>query len=167
MAVTQWVTAFIHLNGFIPHLCRCLQPYVLFFFARWRCSYLVDFHFHCNIHTIVKRVKTPCAIKGELFLFYDTTLYYTNCFTPNCINGILGKRIIRIRLTKSSEEHDFWIWPKKRVALLTPQVFRNSYNWVRKIKTTTEKGIRTILFMYRKSKNTIQKSGLYNFNRCT
>ena len=74
---------------------------------------------------------------------------------------------IWIRLTKSYEEHDFWTCPKKRVALLTPQVFRNSYNWVRKIKTTTEKGIRTILFMYRKSKNTIQKSGLYNFNHCT
>lgn len=41
----------------------------------------------CNVvKERVKRVKTPGAIKGELFLFYDTTLYYTNCVTPNCIN---------------------------------------------------------------------------------
>jgi hypothetical protein len=55
---------------------------------------------HCNIHTIVKRVKTPCAIKGELFLFYDTTLYYTNCVTPNCINGILAKRVAETMFSK-------------------------------------------------------------------
>ena len=49
-------------------------------------------------------------------------------------NGILAKQIIRIRLTKSYEEHDFLTYPKKRDALLTPeaQVFGNSYNWVRK-----------------------------------
>ena len=39
----------------------------------------------CNVvKEHVKHVKTPGAIKGELFLFYDTTLYYTNCDTPNC-----------------------------------------------------------------------------------
>jgi hypothetical protein len=49
-------------------------------------------------------------------------------------NGILAKRIIRIRLTKSYEVYDFWTCLKKRVAHLTPQVFGNSYNWVWKKK---------------------------------
>ena len=66
----------------------------------------------CNVvKERVKRVKTPGAIKGELFLFYDTTLYYTIVLLQIVLmthNGILAKRIIRIRLTKSYEEHDFW-----------------------------------------------------------
>jgi hypothetical protein len=82
--------------------------------------------------------------------------------------GILAKRIIQIRLMKSYEEHDFWTSQKKGLRSLLPRYLGIRIIGNEKKKTPTEKGIRTILFMYhQKSKNTIQKSGLYNFNRCT
>ena len=144
------------MNSYFDFFTSSIGPFYTNSYNTNRC---IQFHTSWSMNSYIGICTFVIQIDLEYeFIHMNLYICYTNSFIRICTGPIIiililiMNRIIQIRYTNLYNSAQFWNKKsqvrKKRGSPLDPR-----YLGIRRIK-------------YRKNRDTIQKSGLYNFNRC-